>query len=75
MLGLPAESFQPEQLAVQRIGPSYALVQGQRVVLSVGPRKDDASKMLEVVKKAGYDRLCRIGDPEKEGMTFFVRSR
>jgi hypothetical protein len=75
LLGLPAERFQPEQLAVQQVGNNYALVQGQRVVLSMGASKPDAEKMLEVVKKQGFDRLCKIGEPEKEGMTFFVRSR
>src|SRR5262249_14745749 len=50
LLGLPAENFQLDQLAVQQVGKNYALMQGQRVVLSIGPRKDDASKMLEVVK-------------------------
>lgn len=76
LLGLPSESFQPEQLAVKPIDAGrFALVHGQRVVLSMGGRKDDAEKLLKTVQAQGYDRFCQLGDPASDGMAFFVRSR
>jgi hypothetical protein len=41
----------------------------------VGPRQDDASKLLETIKKSKVDRLCQVGEPGNEPMTILVRSR
>jgi hypothetical protein len=73
--GLPAEELNPEQLQVKQLETGYALCQGQRVVLRLRDREDDARKLLDTIKKNRFDRLCRIGEPGKEGMTFLVRTR
>jgi hypothetical protein len=75
MLGLNGTPFQPEQVAVQQVGTQYALCQGNRVLLEMGPRPDGARKLLDQIKVNRYDCLCRVGGQGKEGVTLLVRSR
>ncbi|MFO0925761.1 MAG: hypothetical protein U0736_01830 [Gemmataceae bacterium] len=35
----------------------------------------DARQLLDAIKRNRYDRLCRIGTPGQEAMTFLVRTR
>jgi hypothetical protein len=75
MMGLQGQVLLPEQMEVQQVGSRYALCSGKQVVLEMGERRDDATKLLEVIKTNKYDRLCQLGEPGKEGMTLLVRSR
>src|SRR5262249_43479263 len=49
--GLPAEEFNPEQIQLKQLETGYALCQGQRVVLRLRDREDDARKLLDTIKK------------------------
>jgi hypothetical protein len=53
-LGLPAQSFQPEQLAVQQVGPRYALTAGTQVLARFGDRPDEARQL---VRRGGGGRM------------------
>ena len=75
MFGLQGESFQPEQVAVKQAEGSYTLVSGERVLMNFGERQEEAKNLLEAIQRNKFDRLCKLGDPEKEVMTFLVRSR
>lgn len=75
MLGVPAEEFNPEKLELKQVPTGFALCQGPRVVLRLREKQDDGRKLLESIQRAKCDRLCRIGEPGKEPMTFLVRSR
>jgi hypothetical protein len=74
-LGMPAESFRPQDLTVQPIGARYALVSDGRILARLGDRPEQAQQVLEVIKRNHCDRLCRLGGDGAEGMTFLVRSR
>lgn len=75
MMGVNAERFDPDKVEVRQVGENFALCQGQRVLVQLRQQQDDARKLLESIQRNKYDRLCRIGDPGKEAMTFLVRSR
>jgi hypothetical protein len=74
LMGVPVEEFKPDQLELKQVATGYALCQGQRVVLKLRDKPDDGRKLLESIQRNKCDRLCRIGEPGKEAMTFLVRS-
>jgi hypothetical protein len=73
-LGVPSEPFQPESLKVREIEGKWALCSGDRAVIALGESKDEATGLLEVIRRQRFDLLCRIGKPE-DGFTFLARSR
>jgi hypothetical protein len=73
LFGLSAQAFQPDKLSVQSLGRQWALCEGDRVLLVLGEDVGEARRLLEVVQRNQFDRLCRIGPSEKESMSFFVR--
>jgi hypothetical protein len=76
MLGVPSQAFQPDRLVVRQDAGRYALCEGERVIVRLGARPDDAQRLLEVIRRNGFDRLCEVGGSGgNEGMTFLVRSR
>jgi hypothetical protein len=75
MFGLPAESFEPQKVAVEKGADGYHLAAGTHVLLRLGGRKDQADRLLESIRRNRYDRLCRLGEPGQEAMTILVRSR
>jgi len=75
MLGAQAQSFQPDALAVKQVEGRYALCAGDKVVVRLGQRAEEAQQLLEVIKRNHFDRLCRLGEGAPQGMTFLVRSR
>jgi hypothetical protein len=75
MLGLQGQPFQADKLEVRQVGQRYVLCSGEREVLPVGDRRDDATRALETIQRQHVDRLCRVGEPGKEGLTILVRSR
>jgi hypothetical protein len=75
MLGLHAQVLLPEQMEVQQVGTAYALTSGKHVVLRLGEQPEEARRLLEVIRSNRYDRLCRLGEPGKPGMTILVRSK
>lgn len=76
LLGLQAQPLQPEKLEVKKSETgAYALCNGRQVVLQMGQRPDDARRLLEVIQKNKYDRLCQIGEPGKDGLALLVKSR
>ncbi|MFO0846292.1 MAG: hypothetical protein U0797_28610 [Gemmataceae bacterium] len=74
-LGVRAEEFKPDQLELKQVVTGYALCQGPRVVLQLRESQGDGKKLLESIQRNRCDRVCRIGEPGKEAMTFLVRSR
>lgn len=75
MAGLFSEAFRSDALAVRQIGPHFYLAQAGRPLLDCGPHADEARYMLGVVRKYGFDNVCRLGLDEKHCLTFLVRSR
>jgi hypothetical protein len=89
MMGLAGQAFVPEALAVRQDNGHWAVAAGDKVVVSLGPKEEEARALLEVIKRNRFDRLCRLGGPsplealappearrgEPEGMTLLIRSR
>jgi hypothetical protein len=73
LFGLSGQAFQPDKLSVQALGRQWALCEGDRVLLVLDEDGDEARRLLEAIRRNGFDRLCRIGPSEKESMSFFVR--
>jgi hypothetical protein len=74
MLGLNAQVLTPDKMEVQQVGTGFALCNGQQVVLALGERKEEATRLLEAIKTNKYDRLCQLGEPGKSGLALLVRS-
>jgi hypothetical protein len=75
MLGTQAQSFQPDALVVKQVEDRYALCSGDKVLVRLGQRQEEAQQLLEVIKRNHFDRLCRLGEWAPQGLTFLVRSR
>lgn len=75
MLGLYAQPLTLDQLQVQHVGEGFALCSGSQVVMKLGERREEADRLLEVIKSNKYDRLCQLGEPGKQGLALLVRSR
>lgn len=75
LLGIRAEEFQPQKLELKHLETGYALCEGPRVVLRLRDSEEEGRQLLETIKRHRCDRLCKIGEPGKETMTFLVRSR
>jgi hypothetical protein len=75
MLGVPGTSFQAEGLTVQQLGQRWGVCAGDQVLMLLGERPEEARQVLAAIKQNHFDRLCRLGAFDGEGMTFFVRSR
>jgi hypothetical protein len=74
MLGVPGQPFQPESVAVQQVGPTWALCAGNQVLLPCGNSPDEARALLAVIHRHQCDHLVRLGG-DAAGMTFLVRTR
>jgi hypothetical protein len=75
MFGLGGQAFQPDKLSVQQLGPTWTLCEGDRVLVMLGDKPDEARQLLELIRQQKFDHLCRLGSPQDGGMTFLVRSR
>lgn len=75
MFGLGGQAFQPDKLSVQQLGPTWTLCEGDRVLVMLGEKPDEARQLLELIRQLKFDRLCRVGSAQDGGMTFLVRSR
>jgi hypothetical protein len=75
MFGLGGQAFQPDKLSVQQLGANWALCEGDRVLVMLGDKPDEARQLLELIQLHKFDRLCRVGSAEQGGMTILVRSR
>jgi hypothetical protein len=74
LFGLRGEAFEPDKVEVKEEQGGCSLVQGRRVLLRLGDR-EEAGRLLEAVQRNKFDRVCKLGDPGREAMTVFVRSR
>jgi hypothetical protein len=70
MFGLGGLAFQPDHVSVQQLGRDWSLCEGDRVLVMLADKEEEAQQLLDVIRLHKFDRLCRIG-----GMTFFVRAR
>jgi hypothetical protein len=75
MLGVPGVSFQADGLSVQQLGQRWGVCAGDQVLLLLGERPEEARQVLAAIQQNHFDRLCRLGAFDGEGMTFFVRTR
>jgi hypothetical protein len=75
MFGLTGQAFQPDKLSVQKLGPTWTLCEGDRVLVMLGEKPDEARQLLELIRQHKFDRLCHVGSAQDGGMTFLVRSR
>ena len=73
--GLHGEDFRPEQLEIKQTGGVYSLCQKDRVILQLGSQESEARQVLDSIKRDRFDRVCRIGKPGQETMTFLLRTR
>lgn len=74
MYGVNGQAFQADRLSVQKLGNNWSLCEGDRVLVVLGEKADEAEQLLDVIRQHKFDRLCRLG-PAERGMTFLVRSR
>jgi hypothetical protein len=72
--GMPGEPFQPDALAVRQVEGRWALCMADRPVITLGDRRDEASDLLQVIRRQRFDMLCRVGKSE-DGFTVLTRSR
>ncbi len=75
MFGLGGQAFQADKLSVQQLGANWTLCEGDRVLVMLGDKPEEARQLLELIQRHKFDRLCRVGEAEEGGMTFLVRSR
>lgn len=75
MFGMAGEHLNLEQLEVRQVPTGYAICEGERVVVRLRDRQEDGAKLLDTMKRNQCDRLCRIGEPEKDGMLLLLRSK
>ncbi len=73
MIGVMGDNFQPDQLVVQPIHDRFFLVQRGQMILDGGPKEEDARELLQVIRRYGFDHVCRVGPSEKEGLTLLVK--
>lgn len=74
MFGLSAVPIRPDKLEISQVSGRYSLCENGRVVVPVGERAEDARRLLELIRRHGYDRVCPVGSGP-EGVAFLVRSR
>jgi hypothetical protein len=74
MFGLGAMHVDPEKLEVKEISGQYTLAENGTVRVVIGPRRQDAQEVLEMMQRYQTDRICRIGQGP-EAMAFLVRSK
>jgi hypothetical protein len=75
MFGFSGQAFQPDKLSVQQLGTTWTLCEGDRVLVMLGDKPDEARQLLELIRQHKFDRLCHVGLSQDGGMTFLVRSR
>jgi hypothetical protein len=73
MLGMTNTSFQPDALSVRHADNGCWICEENRPLIYFGDQLAEARHVLEVIKKYGFDHLCRIGHSEPAVMTFLVR--
>jgi hypothetical protein len=74
MAGVFSEAFHPEVLASRQLGSRYYVTHAGRPLLDCGPKPEEARYMLCIIRKYGFDNICRIGLDDKHSLTFLVRS-
>jgi hypothetical protein len=74
MVGLLGDAFQPERLTVHQLGEHFYLAQGGHPLFDAGTNPEDARQLLQVIRRYGFDFLCRIGPTDTQCMTILVKS-
>jgi hypothetical protein len=73
--GVQGESFLADQLRVQQDNGRFVLTSGDRPLVVLGQREDEARQLLQIIRRHKFDRLCQIGQQPGHCLTFFTRSR
>jgi hypothetical protein len=74
MFGLGAIHLNPEKLEVQEVSGQFTLAEAGQVKLVIGPKRQDAREVLDLMQRYQTDRVCRVGQGT-EAMAFLVRSK
>ena len=75
MFGMEGQPFQPDRLEVRQLEGRWAVCVGEVPLVEMGDAPEAANQVLDVIQRQHFDRLCRLGQTDGRGMTFFVRSR
>ena len=75
LFGVPHETFQTKDVAVRQMGDRYAVCAGDQVLARCGPNPEEARQLANAIHVHGFDQICRLGNGEQSGLSFFVRSR
>jgi hypothetical protein len=73
--GVFTQTFVPEAVNARQLGRTWMLYEGERPLLDMGDRPDDAQELVQVIRRYHFDALCRVGAVGPQSMTFLVRSR
>jgi hypothetical protein len=72
--GVPSESFDPKALKARQMAGIWCLCIGDKALIALGDRKEEATDLLAVIQRQHFDILCRIGKPQV-GFTILARLR
>jgi hypothetical protein len=67
-------SFNPNNVAVVKIGGHWKIVDGSMWLLDFGNKKDEADKTLQIIKDYGLNRQCFVGRPNPSFEYWLVNS-
>jgi hypothetical protein len=73
MFGLGGVGFRVDALAVRQAGADWTICDGPRPLIPCGAHKEEATRLLEIIKQHQFDTLCRVGRDEQHSITLLVR--
>jgi hypothetical protein len=74
MFGAELVPFQPDTLAVRRVGDDWTVCAGTQPLFHCGPNADEAREALNALQHYKFDAVCRIGHSEQATFMFPVRT-
>jgi hypothetical protein len=74
LAGTEVIPFQPDALAVRRLGDGWAVCDGEQPLFRFGPREEEARDALSAIQHYRFDALCQIGHSNPAGLAFPVRT-
>ena len=74
MFGIMTQPFHPETVVVRQQGQGWGVYAGDQPLVAFG-HIEEARELEAAIQQYRFDHLCRIGNAQGQGMTFFVRAR
>jgi hypothetical protein len=75
MFGVDGQPFQLNRLQIRQMEGRWTVCDGDRPLVEMGDKAEEANQVLDLIRRQQADRLCRLGAADGRGMTFLVRSR